>query len=169
MKESDNKVSPDLISELSQKIFEKINAHSSTFNEDHNSHHLIEAAVDHAWAYISYKDDDINNFIEGMKEESPEFDLDVSKEELDKINAVSEKIFVEFVALRLQGMNEGSVRELIREAVDDACLYVFTNRHILFKLQEAQDEQMDKLEKEVKRFKKYGTLKLVANGGRKDS
>lgn len=73
MKESDNKVPSDLISELSQKIFEKINAHSSTFNEDHNSHHLIEAAVDHAWDYISYKDDDINNFIEGMKEESPDF------------------------------------------------------------------------------------------------
>ena len=69
---------------------------------------MIEAAVDHAWSYIFHKDDDINNFIEGMKEESPEFDLNVSKEELDKIGEVIAKIFVEFVALRLHWMNEGS-------------------------------------------------------------
>lgn len=170
MKESNNKISSDLISELSQKIFEKIDAHSSTFNESHNSHDLVEAAVDHAWAYISHKDDEINEFIEGMKEESPEYDLDVSKEEIERISAISAKIFVEFVALRLQGMNEDSVRDLIREAVSDACLFVFTNRHILFKLQEAQDERMSKMEKEIKRFKKYGTLKLIKNDEkRKDS
>lgn len=163
MKKSDNKISADLISELSQRIFEKIDAHSSTFNEGHNSHDLVEAAVDHAWAYISHKDDEIREFIDGMKEGDPDYNLDVSKEEIERISAISSKIFVEFVALRLQGMNEDSVRDLIREAVSDACLFVFTNRHILFKLQEAQDEKMDKLEKEIKRFKKYGTLKLIKN------
>ena len=170
MKESDNKVSSDLISELSQKIFEKINAHSSTFNDAHNPYDLIEAAVDHAWAYLSHKDDEINNFIKGMKEGSPDVDLDVSEEEMERISAISEKIFVDFVSLRLQGMNEDSVRSLIREAVTDACLFVFTNRNILFKLQEAQDEREIQMEKEIKRFKKYGTLKLIKNNEkRKDS
>lgn len=163
MKDSKNNVSSDLISELSQKIFEKIDAHSSTFNEVHKTHDLVEAAVDHAWAYISHKDDEINEFIDGMKEGSPEYDLDVSKEEIERISTISSKIFVDFVALRLQGMNEDSVRDLIREAVSDACLFVFTNRHILFKLQEFQDEKMGKMEKEIKRFKKYGTLKLIKN------
>lgn len=170
MEDLENKVSSDLISELSQKIFEKIDAHSSTFNESHNPHDLVEAAMDHAWAYISHKDDEINEFIDGMKEGTPEYDLDVSKEEIERINAIGARVFVEFVALRLQGMNEDSVRDLIREAVSDACLFVFTNRHILFKLQEAQDEKMTKMEKEIKRFKKYGTLKLVKeNERRKDS
>jgi hypothetical protein len=170
MEELENKVSSDLISELSQKIFEKIDAHSSTFNERHSSHELVEAAVDHAWAYISHKDDEINEFIDGMKEEDPEYDLDVSKEEIERINAIGSRVFVEFVALRLQGMNEDSVRDLIREAVSDACIFVFTNRHIFFKLQEAQDERMIKMEKEIKRFKKYGKLELIKdNGKRKDS
>ena len=119
---------------------------------------------------IIFRKDEINEFIDGMKEGDPEYDLDVSKEEIERISAISAKIFVEFVALRLQGMNEDSVRDLIREAVSDACLFVFTNRHILFKLQEVQDEKMGKLEKEIKRFKKYGTLKLIKNDEkRKDS
>ena len=91
-------------------------------------------------------------------------------EEFDQINSMSEKIFVDFVAFKLQGMNNDSVGELIRESIVDSCLFVFTNRHIMQKLQEAQDERQDKMEKEIKRFEKYGTLKLVKNNeNRKDS
>ena len=128
--------------------------------------------MDHAWSYLSNRDDEVNDFIRGMKHDlhDKEEEFIVLPEEFDQINSMSEKIFVDFVAFKLQGMNNDSVGELIRESIVDSCLFVFTNRHIMQKLPEAQDERQDKMEKEIKRFEKYGTLKLVKNNeNRKDS